>query len=64
MSEFQAKFGPKDTEEKLIKRLKLHDGAWAIKVKKALYVFPPETTREEAEKALRKAWMLYQTSMN
>lgn len=53
-----------DSEEKLLSRLQIYEGAWSILVRKTLYVFPQETTKREAENVLRKAWLIYRHRLN
>ncbi len=38
--------------EELISNLKLHNGCWATNIHGITYVFPPETTLEQAKNVL------------
>jgi hypothetical protein len=60
----EVEFDPKETEEGLLSRLELHEGSWAILLKKTLYVFPADTTLIQAQKALSKAWTSFKTRLN
>lgn len=44
--------------------LELYKSCWALRIDGDLYVFPPETTKTQAEEVLRKAYNLYRTKFN
>lgn len=44
--------------------LELHKSCWAVRIDEDLYVFPPETTKQQAEDILRQAIENHKTRFN